>query len=218
MTGQARTPPDTRSTARVGTGEVVAWTMLTATAVAGVIGVARQRREVRAVRRGELVPASAAADVAPRRPAGTLVERLAAWVPSRPDGVGGRVAAALWAAPLTLVGFGVALGSGRVPRWDVERGCFVARGVGGASSRALKLVGADANTIGQVVLARQTEPPASLLDHEAVHVRQCERLGPLMIVAYPWLSAGSGYRDHPLERAARRGARRASDGDGPRRG
>jgi hypothetical protein len=208
--GTARTTPDRPP----GVGELLAWAAFSATAIAGVIGVLRQRREVRAVRRGELVPASAAADVAPRQPAGAVGERLASWVPPRPATPVGRAAAALWAAPLTLVGFGVAGASGRLPRWDASRACFVARGVGGASSRALQLVGADANTIGQVVLARQPDPPSALLDHEAVHVRQCERLGPLMIACYPWLSARYGYRDHPLERAARTGARRASGASG----
>ncbi|MEX0705789.1 MAG: hypothetical protein WD041_04155, partial [Nitriliruptoraceae bacterium] len=51
---------------------------------------------------------------------------------------------------------------------------------------------------------------ASLLAHEAVHVRQFERLGPLMVPVYLWLAARHGYRDHPLERAARLGARRAT--------
>lgn len=189
--------------------ERLAGVAFVATVAAALTGVVRQRREVQAVRRGELVPATAAADIAPRRPAGHLGDRLAGWVPPRPTSRVGRIVAALWASPLTIVGLGVACSSGRLPRWDTDRGCFIARGVGGASSRALKLVGADANTIGQVVLARAPEPPASLLDHEAVHVRQCERLGPVMILGYPWLAARYGYRDHPLERAARTGARRA---------
>jgi hypothetical protein len=211
--------PNTADGSTASPAERLAVVAFVATAVAGLVGVVRQRREVRAVRRGELVPASAAADVEPRHPPGRLGDRLAAWVPPRPTTPVGRVAAAVWAAPLTVVGLGVALASGRVPSWDATRGCLIARGVGGPSSRALKLVGADANTIGQVVLARQPEPPASLLDHEAVHVRQCERLGPLMIACYPWLAARYGYRDHPLERAARSGARRASDrpGDPPDR-
>ena len=204
----------------VSPSERVAWAVFGVTVVAGLVGVVRQRREVRAVRRGELVPASAAADVPPRRPAGGLGDRLAGWVPSRPTTPTGRIAAALWAAPLTIVGFGVAVVSGRLPRWDAARGCFIARGVGGPSSRALRLVGADANTIGQVVLARSPDPAASLLDHEAVHVRQCERLGLAMVVCYPWLAAGYGYRDHPLERAARTGARRRASrpADGPATG
>jgi hypothetical protein len=202
--------PVSRTATPVSRPERLAWAVFVATLVAGIVGVVRQRREVAAVRRGDLVQASAAADVAPRRPAGRLGDRLATWVPPRPTTPVGRVAAALWAAPLTMVGFVVAGFSGRIPRWDAARGCFIARGVGGPSSRALQLVGADANTIGQVVLARNPEPPAALLDHEAVHVRQCERLGPIMIAGYPWLSARYGYRDHPLERAARTGARRAS--------
>ena len=111
---------------------------------------------------------------------------------------------------MTLIGFVLALLAGRRPRWDAELDCFVARGVGGVSAAALRSVGADANTIGQVVLSRRDEPPASLLAHETVHVRQTERLGPTMIVAYAWLAARYGYRDHPFERAARLGARQVA--------
>jgi hypothetical protein len=83
----------------------------------------------------------------------------------------------------------------------------VALGVGGPSGLALRSVGADANAIGAVVLCRQPDPPRFLLAHEVVHVRQAERLGPLLLVGYLWLAARYGYRDHPLERAARVGAR-----------
>jgi hypothetical protein len=41
-------------------------------------------------------------------------------------------------------------------------------------------------------------------------MRQAERLGPLLVPTYLWLNAWYGNRDHPLERAARTGARRAS--------
>jgi hypothetical protein len=81
--------------------------------------------------------------------------------------------------------------------------------VGGPSALVLGLVGAGANTIGQVVLCRDAEPSRALLDHEAVHVRQAERLGPLLVPTYLWWNAIHGYRDNPLEHAARRGARRA---------
>jgi hypothetical protein len=74
----------------------------------------------------------------------------------------------------------------------------------------MRLVGAGANTVGQVVLCRSTMPSSALLDHEAVHVRQAERLGPLLVPAYLWLNAIRGYRDNPLEHAARLGARRSA--------
>ena len=68
--------------------------------------------------------------------------------------------------------------------------------------------GASAMTLGHVVLGRD----ARLLDltraHERVHVRQCERWGPLFIPAYLLASAlvllrgGRPYEDNPFEREA----------------
>jgi hypothetical protein len=180
-----------------------------ATIAAGIVGVARQRAEAQRVRRGELPPAARIVDDLPQHPYGAWSRRLATWVPDRPRTPIGRTLGVVWAAPLTLVGAGLALASGRVPRWDPALGCLVARDVGGPSRVALRSVGAQANAIGHVVLAQGTAPPPALLAHEAVHVRQAERLGPLLVPAYLWLGARHGYRDHPLERAARLGARRA---------
>lgn len=180
-----------------------------ATLVAGLVGVARQRREAGRVRRGLLAPASAVADVAPARDPGRLGARLAAWDPQRPTTPVGRVAAAVWASPLTAVGLVLAALAGRPPRWEPAHGCLVVEAMRGPSAAALRAVGADANTIGHVVLSRYERTPETLLAHEAVHVRQTERLGPLLFPAYVWLAAWYGYRDHPLERAARTGARHA---------
>lgn len=180
-----------------------------ATLVAGLIGVVRQRSEADRVRRGKLQPASAAADLPPEREPGTLEARIAAWAPERPSTTVGRVAAAVWAAPLTALGLALAALAGRRPRWDSTHGCLVVDGIRGPSAVALRAVRADANTIGQVVLSRHERTPDTLLAHEAMHVRQTERLGPLLFPAYVWLAARYGYRDHPLERSARAGARRA---------
>lgn len=181
----------------------------TATLAAGAVGVVRQRTEAARVRRGELPPDGPDGDRPPAQPYRGLSARLAGWIPAPPATTGGRSASALWSAPLTVVGLGVALVSGGRPRWDASRRCFVTRGVGGPSSAALRLVGAGANTVGQVVLCRSADPSDALLDHEAIHVRQAERLGPLLIPAYLWLNALHGYRDNPLEHAARAGARRS---------
>lgn len=178
------------------------------TLAAGLVGVARQRSEAGRVRGGVLRPASAAADLPPARPAGALGERLAAWDPPRPRTRAGRVAAAVWAAPLTAVGLLLAVAALRRPRWDAAHACLVVDGMRGPSALALRAVGADANTIGQVVLSRHVRTSRTLLAHEAMHVRQSERLGPLLLPAYVWLAARYGYRDHPLERSARAGARR----------
>lgn len=185
--------------------------VLWSTLAAGAVGVLRQRREALGVRAGVRPPASAMSDPTPTRPAGPFAASLATWHPAPLTGWRA-VAAAVWAAPMSSVGFVLALLGGARPRWDEDRRCWVAVGVGGLSARALAAVGADANTVGQVVLARSPAPAARLLDHEAVHVRQSERLGPLLLVAYVWLGARYGYRDHPLERAARAGARAAAHG------
>ncbi|MTV26150.1 hypothetical protein FTX61_12135 [Nitriliruptoraceae bacterium ZYF776] len=181
-----------------------------ATLAAGAVGILRQRAEGAAIRRGELQPAPAAADVAPRRPPGRVGDRLAHWVPQPPRHPATRTAAFAWAAPLTAVGWALAGAAGRRPRWHDGYRCWVVDGVRGPSAAALRLVGAEANAVGHVVLSRRVAPSEVLLAHEAVHVRQAERLGPLLLPAYVWLAARYGYRDHPLERAARLGARTAT--------
>lgn len=185
-----------------------------ATLLAGAVGVVRHRRDTVRVRRGELPPAGAAADLAPQRPQGALGTRLSTWVPAPPQRPLRRSLATLWAGPLTLPGLLTAVLSGRRPRWSHDEQCWLAEGVRGPSALALRGVGADANTIGTVVLSRRDPVSPTLLAHEVVHVRQAERLGPLLLPAYLWLAARYGYRDHPLERAARRGARQRLTRDG----
>ncbi len=186
------------------------WSLLfVATAAAGVVALFRQHREAREVALGELPRASAAAALVPRSRQPAWAERLASWVPERPRTRLGRVLTAAWSAPLTAAGLLLALLAGRWPRWDEELGCFVVRGAGGPSRIALGVVGASANTVGLVVLSPGPSPDPVLLAHEAVHVRQAERLGPFVLPLYVWLSARYGYRDNPLERAARHGARSA---------
>jgi hypothetical protein len=179
-----------------------------ATLGAGIVGIVRQRREALAVRRGELTPAAAASEVAPRARYGPLAARLATWVPERPRTPHGRLLATVWAGPLTAVGLVLALAAGRKPYWDEASGCLITPEVGGPSRLVLSAIGAQANAVGQVVLSKGPRPSALLLAHEAVHVRQAERLGPLLFPLYVWLTARYGYRDHPLERAARLGAQR----------
>ena len=186
----------------------------TATLVAGAVGVIRQRSEAQRVRRGELPPDGPDGDRPPTRRHGTVAASIAAWVPAPPRTLMGQLAATVWSAPLTLVGLAAATLSGARLRWDPSRRCLVATSVGGLSGLALRMVGAGANTIGQVVLCMGALPSQALLDHEAVHVRQAERLGPLLIPAYLWLNAIHGYRDNPLEHAARRGARLSDEGSG----
>jgi hypothetical protein len=182
----------------------------TATLVAGAVGVVRQRAEAGRVLAGELEPDGPDGDRPPQAPYHPAIAVLAAWVPLPPRTLRGQLAATLWSAPLTVVGLAVALASGARPRWDTHRRCLVATGVGGPSAAALRLVGAGANTIGQVVLCRSETPSGSLLDHVAVNFRQAERMGPLLVPVYLWSNALHGYRDNPLEHAARQGARAAA--------
>ncbi len=183
--------------------------LVSATALAGLIGVMRQWRESVDVARGRLPRASAAAQLPAGAAYGPLAARLAAWVPQRPTSALGQALVRLWAAPLTGLGFIVAAAAGAPPVWRPEHGCFLAERARGLSGIALRLVGAQANTIGQVVISTRPDTSAALLAHEVVHVRQVERLGLLFVPLYAFLAARYGYRDHPLERAARLGALRA---------
>ena len=173
-----------------------------ATLAAGLVGLWRQRREAVSAR---------ARGAPPRRPAGladapqmgSLATHLATWVPERPATAWGRLASAVWALPLTLTGTVLGLVSGGRPRWDERHGCIVFERTAGVSGRVLRAIGARANAMGHVVVVTSTGRSERLLAHEAVHVRQAERLGPLLFVLYTWLAARYGYADHPLERAAR---------------
>lgn len=131
---------------------------------------------------------------------------LARWEPARPQGTLGRVAACSWAAPLTLPGLGLGLAGGVTP-YDHDGGLVFAT-VRGLPRALLEWRGIAAMALGQTVICRE-EPTAPLLAHELVHVRQAERLGPLLAPLYLALLALYGYARHPLERAARRAGRRA---------
>jgi hypothetical protein len=181
-------------------------TLLRLLALAGIVGIVRQRREATAVRAGIASVRGPATEDDFGTPPGPMARRAAEWLPAPASRTTTRALTALWAAPLSALGLALAaVGGGRV-HWDARRGCIVATGVHGPSAWALRFVGADANTIGQVVLCRSETPSPALLDHEAVHVRQAERLGPLLLPAYVWWNARYGYADNPLERAARTGA------------
>jgi hypothetical protein len=71
----------------------------------------------------------------------------------------------------------------------------------------LRAQSASAATLGQVVVLRDRHADERLLEHEATHARQQERLGLLFALAYPVATAVWGYRNNPFEVAARAGAR-----------
>jgi hypothetical protein len=114
----------------------------------------------------------------------------------------------LWASPTTFVGLlfapfagGVRIVDGVIEIYGglaalVLRHCTLLRG------------GASAMTLGHVVIARTPELLDLTRSHERVHVRQCERWGPLFIPAYLIASllvlirGGDAYRDNPFEREA----------------
>lgn len=191
-----------------------------ATAVAvmaglGVVAAVRRAREARAERRGMLrrlgpdgqgdqPGGSASANV----PGVGLGARVANWDPPRALDPATRTWQAAWTAPVTVAGLGVATLGGGTIRWHPGVGAWLATGVGGPSAFLLRRAGMSANTIGQTVVCLDDEPSQRLLDHEAVHVRQFERLGVAMYPLYVWFSARHGYRENPLEVGARRGAAR----------
>lgn len=96
-------------------------------------------------------------------------------------------------------------------RLHLRRGAIEASG--GLLPRLLRVAvpiagGARALTLGHVVLARTDSDLDATRAHERVHVRQCERWGPLFIPAYLSSSAWAGirgrdaYRDNGFEREA----------------
>lgn len=171
-------------------------------------GLLRRRWELQRDRRDERSPLGPSTPTHTEQ--GPLARRIADWVPAVPGSRTAHVAASAWTAPLTTIGGLVVLLGGARARWDPDRACWVATGVGGPSAFLLERLGLHANTIGQVVVVRTERASPTLLDHEAVHVRQSERLGPLLPGLYALLTVRYGYRENPLERGARRGAARAT--------
>lgn len=129
-----------------------------------------------------------------------------------------RLLAYLWAAPTSLVGLLVALPvlvaggrchlvdgvlevHGPLLEWALRR-CVPLRG------------GAQAMTLGHVVLGRDAACLTGSRSHERIHVAQCERWGPFFLPAYGvaslvgWWRHGDAYRGNAFERAA-------WDGEGP---
>ena len=131
-----------------------------------------------------------------------------------------RFLAYAWASPTTLVGVAALIAT--LLTGGRARAC---RGVieahGGFATWLMRRARASAMTLGHVVLAR--DPAAHVLsrDHERVHVRQCERWGPLFLPAYAlaslaaWARGRHFYYDNRFEREAY--GRRHSPWQGPRR-
>jgi hypothetical protein len=119
----------------------------------------------------------------------------------------------LWAFPTTAVG----LCFFPLAKLGRNSGAAIVDGVLELHSPAIAFLlrhctllegGASAITFGHVVLARDAQSHDLTRAHERVHVRQCERWGPLFIPAYltaslvAWMRGGSAYRDNRFEKEA----------------
>jgi len=114
----------------------------------------------------------------------------------------------LWAAPNSVIG--LLLGAGLLPfgaRWRVVDGVLEIAARGRAPERRWPFA---AITLGHVIVGTHPAELQRLRAHERVHVRQCERWGPLFLPAYlmagawQWLRGRDAYRDNPFEVQARR--------------
>ena len=119
-----------------------------------------------------------------------------------------RAARMLWAAPNTLIG--LALGLLLLPL-----GARIRRVGGALEITALRQPPKRpwpfaAITLGHVIVGTHAQALERLRAHEQVHVRQCERWGPLFLPAYLLAGAWQGLRgrnvywDNPFEVEARR--------------
>lgn len=117
-----------------------------------------------------------------------------------------------WASPTTALGVVLAM-SGVLTGGRLRLRAGVIEASGGLLPLLLRVVvlipgGARALTLGHVVLGRTDADLERTRAHERVHVRQCERWGPLFVPAYLSSSAwaairGRGaYRGNGFEREA----------------
>jgi len=122
-----------------------------------------------------------------------------------------RYLAVAWAAPTTALGLlagGLALATGGRARWRrpvVEfHGGFVSWFLARMPNQPIAM------TLGHTVLGATAAALDITRDHELVHVRQCERWGPLFLPAYLacslvlWVARRDPYYDNPFEREAYR--------------
>jgi hypothetical protein len=120
----------------------------------------------------------------------------------------------LWAFPITAFGLVVA-GIVMLTGGETRVVDGVLEICGGATDFFLRRIvglflsgGASAMTLGHVVLARNPDLLLITRAHERVHVRQCERWGPLFIPAYlfaslwAWVTGRRPYKDNFFERQA----------------
>ena len=120
----------------------------------------------------------------------------------------GRWARWLWASPNTLIG--LALGLLLLPFGARPRIVDGAIEIAARRAPPRRRWPFTAITFGHVVLGTHAGELQRLRAHERVHVRQCERWGPLFLAAYllagawQWLRGRDAYWDNPFEVEARR--------------
>ena len=121
------------------------------------------------------------------------------------------IARLLWAAPTSALGALLILAGAYRVQLQIVDGVLEAHGpvLAWMLTRLVPLAGgATALTLGHVVLARDAQSLAATRAHERVHVRQCERWGPLFVPAYlaasliATLRGRHCYFDNPFEREA----------------
>ena len=98
-----------------------------------------------------------------------------------------RVLRYLWAGPTTLLGLVLALALLRRGQVAIVEGVFEAHSpvLSWALTHLIPLDGgADAITLGHVIIGKNAKALAATRAHERVHVRQCELWGPLFVPAY----------------------------------
>ena len=133
------------------------------------------------------------------------LRRLAHWLPSPPTRRLGRLAAYVWASPVTLIG--LIVGAGAAVRPKLREGVLLFPHARGITGRIIRRRNFAASTFGHVIVSID-DPSPTLLAHELIHTRQAERFGVLMAPVYLGLLALYGYWKHPMERAAREAADR----------
>lgn len=114
----------------------------------------------------------------------------------------------LWASPNTLIGLALGLllmpAGARMRRVD---GVLEISALRRAPRRRWPFA---AITLGHVIVGTHAQELQRLRAHERVHVRQCERWGPLFLPAYllagvwQWARGRRAYWDNPFEVEARR--------------
>lgn len=129
-----------------------------------------------------------------------------------------------WALPCTLLGLAIALpllaAGGRLRRAGGHLELALHAGELPAGSRLHRWPFA-ALTLGHLVLGTSEGALRRLRTHEAAHVRQYERWGPLFLLAYPAAGLWAGlrgrhpYLDNRFERQARAAAERAHEPGNP---